>query len=136
MSIEATPQPPYPLHPSVVDRLDPEYVGFYNKYIINNQQVHYQSVEQSRIGGLPFGAGPLQEVGSIKDYTISRVESKGPDVSVRVFTPNGEPQGGRWPVVIYYHGGGWVLGNINTENVVCSNICARAEAVVVSVDYR
>ncbi|TVY27061.1 AB hydrolase superfamily protein [Lachnellula hyalina] len=126
-----TPQPPYPLHESVKDKLDPEYVEFYNKYIINNQQVHYQPVAASRTGGtLIPGGGPAQPVGKTEDFAIKRVETEGPDVMVRCFTPVGETPEGGWPVMIYYHGGGWVLGNINTENVVCSHLCKRANCVI------
>lgn len=124
MSVETTvtdsvlpgPQPPYPLHKSVASLLDPEYVEFYNKYIINQQQVHYQPVAASRTSGVLIpGAGPAQPVASTEDYAIKRQESEGPDVMVRVFTPEGEKPAEGWPVMIWYHGGGWVLGNINTE---------------------
>ncbi|EME85648.1 uncharacterized protein MYCFIDRAFT_82612 [Pseudocercospora fijiensis CIRAD86] len=135
--MSSTPQPPYPLHESVRDKLDPEYVEFYNKHIINNQQVQYQPVEASRSSGILIpGAGPQLPVGDIKDLTFQRVESVGPDVQVRVFTPEGPKPSKGWPVCLWFHGGGWVLGNINTENVVCSHICSRVEAVVVFVDYR
>lgn len=101
-----TPQPPYPLHESVKDKLDPEYVDFYNKYIINNQQVHYQPVAASRTGGtLIPGGGPEQPVGKTEDFAIKRIETEGPDVMVRCFTPVGESPEGGWPVMIYYHGG-------------------------------
>lgn len=131
------PQPPYPIHKSVQDSLDPEYVNFYNKYIINNQQVQYQPVEASRTSGtLIPGGGPLLPVGKTEDFAIKRKETTGPDVAVRCFTPGGKRPENGWPVMLYYHGGGWVLGNINTENTVCTNICNRANVVVVSVDYR
>ena len=129
-------QPPYPLHESVAPLLDPEYVNFYNKNTINMQQVHLQSVAASRLSGLPIGAGPMQPVKATHDYHIERLDSKGPPVMVRVFTPNGVMPENGWPVSIYYHGGGWVLGDVKTENVVCSNICARVPCVVVTVDYR
>ena len=137
------PEPPYPLHESVRDKLDPEYVAFYNKHVINLQQVHYQPIEASRSSGVLIpGAGPMIPVGKQEDITIKRQESEGPDILVRCFTPpvdsaKGEtfPQNG-WPVLMYYHGGGWVLGNIDTENVVCTNICARARCVVITTDYR
>lgn len=70
------------------------------------------------------------------DYTFPRVESKGPDIQVRSFTPEGEEPSAGWPVLVYFHGGGWVLGNIDTENVVATNLCSRANCVVVSVNYR
>lgn len=100
------PQPPYPIHESVRDKLDPEYVEFYNKYIINNQQVHYQPIEASRSSGtLIPGGGPLQPVGKTEDIAIRRTETKGPDVMVRCFTPNEHKPDEGWPVMIYYHGG-------------------------------
>lgn len=131
------PQPPYPLHPSVADKLDPQYVDFYNKHIINSQQVHYQPVAASRVGGkiIPGGSDNLP-VGETRDVSIPRRETSGPDVKVRCFVPEGQAPSAGWPVMIYYHGGGWVLGNIDTENTVCTNMCKRARSVVVTTDYR
>lgn len=100
------PQPPYPIHDSVKDKLHPEYVEFYNKYIINNQQVHYQPVEASRTSGtLIPGGGPSLPVGKTEDIAITRIETEGPDVMVRCFTPSGERPVNGWPVMVYYHGG-------------------------------
>jgi hypothetical protein len=137
---ETPPQPPYPLHESVRDKLHPEYVAFYNEYIINRQQVHLQPVAASRTSGILIpGGGPVLEVGKTEDLHIKRKETEtetGQDVPVRVFTPTGDKPEGGWPVFLYFHGGGWVLGNIDTENTVCSNVCVRARCVVVTVDYR
>ncbi|CRG83565.1 hypothetical protein PISL3812_00918 [Talaromyces islandicus] len=135
-------EPPYPLHPSVAARVHPEYAAFYNKYIINMQQVHLQPVSASRVGGVIIpGGGPILPVGKTEDFLIDRVATAtaaagaGP-VKLRVFTPEGSPPETGWSVFLYFHGGGWVLGNIDTENTVCSNVCQRAGVVVVSVDYR
>lgn len=137
MSISNAPQPPYPLDDSVKDLLDPEYVAFYNKHVINLQQVHLQPVEASRTGGVLIpGGGPLLEVGKTEDITIQRRETEGPEILLRSFTPAGEKPASGWPVMLYFHGGGWVLGNINTENPVCTNLCVRGNCVVVTVDYR
>lgn len=133
----STAEPPYPIHPDILPLVDPQYVEFYNKYIINQQQVHYQPVAASRTSGVLIpGAGEPLKVASIKDYNFARKDSQGELVSVRVFTPSGEAPEGGWPGFLYMHGGGWVLGNINTENVHCTNWCARAKCVVVSVNYR
>lgn len=130
-------QPPYPLHESVKDLLDPEYVAFYNEHVINNQQVHLQPVEASRTSGVLIpGAGPMLPVGKIQDINVVRRATEGPPVPIRVFTPNGDAPPNGWPVMLYFHGGGWVLGNIDTENVVCSNLCVRGNCVVITVDYR
>ncbi|KAI9373758.1 Alpha/Beta hydrolase protein [Aspergillus egyptiacus] len=129
--------PPYPLHPSVRDLLDPEYVEFYNSHVIDKQQVHLQPVEASRASGILIpGGGPLLEVGKTTDITIKRRVTNGPEILLRAFTPASEAPSDGFPVMLYFHGGGWVLGNIDTENVVCSNLCVRGNCVVVTVDYR
>jgi hypothetical protein len=129
--------PPYPLHASVKDKLDPVYVAFYNKNIIDKQQVHLQPVAASRTSGVLIpGEGPQLKVGTKEDIVVERRETKGPSVKCRVFIPEGEPPVEGWPLMVYYHGGGWVLGNIDTENTVCSHMCSRGMSVVVSVDYR
>lgn len=137
MAVPGVSVPPYPLHESVQDLLDPEYVAFYNQHVINNQQVHLQPVEASRTSGVLIpGAGPMLPVAKTQDLSIERRETPGPPVPIRCFTPAGNPPPGGWPAMLYFHGGGWVLGNIDTENVVCSNLCVRGKCVVVTVDYR
>ncbi|KAL3421742.1 triacylglycerol lipase [Phlyctema vagabunda] len=137
---QAQPLPPYPLHPSIEARLDPTYKEFYNTHIQNVQQVHHQPISVSRGSGILIpGGGSKLPVGSTVDYSVPRVETLGPEIKVRVFTPDekeeARPADG-WPVMVYFHGGGWVLGNIETENTVCSHLCSRGRCVVVSVDYR
>jgi acetyl esterase/lipase len=129
-------EPPYPLHPSVVDRIDPEYAGFYNKHIYQQQQVHLRPIEASRTGILIPGSGPALPVAKQVDYSIPRAETAGPDILVRAFTPDGDMPAEGWPVCFWFHGGGWVLGNIETENVIATNLCARGNSVVIAVDYR
>jgi len=65
MTAQATstiPQPPYPLHPSVKDRIHPEYAAFYNAHIMDKQQVQYVPIEIHRAasGVLILGGGPVQ----------------------------------------------------------------------------
>ncbi|KAI8165401.1 AB hydrolase superfamily protein [Colletotrichum sp. SAR 10_70] len=121
------PEPPYPLHPSVLDRINPEYKDFYNKFVFDKQVVHHQPISASRASGtLIPGAGPKLEVASAQDFHIPRKETTGPDILVRAFTPLGEKPEKGWPLCIWFHGGGWVLGNIDTENVIATNLTNRA----------
>ena len=55
------------------------------------------------------------------------------EIPVRVFRPktNGLPK-----VIIFYHGGGWVTGNIDTYTKICANMAEQTRHTVVSVDYR
>jgi cation diffusion facilitator CzcD-associated flavoprotein CzcO/acetyl esterase/lipase len=63
-------------------------------------------------GTLPGAAGPLA-------YRLYRPASPGPH-----------------PVVVYFHGGGWVLGSHESDDPLCRDLCVRAESLIVSVDYR
>jgi acetyl esterase len=55
------------------------------------------------------------------------------DIPVRVYTPQGEPPFG---VVVFFHGGGWCLGDCVTHDGLCRDLAAAGGALVVSVDYR
>lgn len=134
--VESTPQPPYPLNEKILPLIDPEYVDFYNKYLVNQQQVHYQPISKSRIGPVIPGGGEPVELASTIDYNVERQETKGPIIQVRVFTPQGEAPASGWPVLLYIHGGGWVLGGIGSENSHCTKYADYGRCVVVSVDYR
>lgn len=129
--------PPYTLHPSVKDSLHKEYVDFYNKYLINNPPVHHLPLSVGRGGGqyIVCHSKPLS-VGNTQDVSIHRRKTFGPDIRIRCFTPPGTPPRPGWPLVIYHHGGGWVFGDINSENTICTNMCIRANAVVITTDYR
>ena len=76
----------------------------------------------------PRAAGP--DVGNVEDRTVP-----GPagEIPVRVFTPEGA---GPFPILMWYHGGGWVIGNVRTHDAICRHLCVQAGCVVVSVDYR
>jgi acetyl esterase len=65
------------------------------------------------------------------DYTIP---GPGGALPLRIFTPAGAS--GPLPVVVYYHGGGWVIANKDVYDAGARSISKLANAVVVSVDYR
>ncbi len=52
---------------------------------------------------------------------------------LRVYTPAGA---GPFPVLVYYHGGGWVTNSIETHDSLCRHITRLSECVVISVEYR
>jgi len=70
------------------------------------------------------------EVGDTENFAI---EGPAGAIPVRAYVPEGE---GPFPVLVYYHGGGWVIGDLDTHENVCTALCARSETVVLSVDYR
>ncbi len=75
-------------------------------------------------------AGEPEAVGRIEDR---RIPVHSGEIGVRIYTPTGE---GPFPGVVYMHGGGWAVCDLETHDTVCRAICRRAGAVVVAVDYR
>jgi acetyl esterase len=62
-----------------------------------------------------------------------RIPGPAGELAVRVYTPEGEAP---FPIVVYFHGGGWVVGTLDTYDPLCRALAAAIPAVVVSVDYR
>jgi len=77
---------------------------------------------------MPF---PGEPVARIENRSIA---GPGGAVPVRIYTP--QDATARAPAVVYFHGGGWVIGSPDTHDNLCRAIANRARAVVVSVDYR
>ncbi|HYL58187.1 MAG TPA: alpha/beta hydrolase [Candidatus Acidoferrales bacterium] len=80
----------------------------------------------------------LLEANPVPAEEIYRVEDRhipGParDIAVRIYTSQGRPPMG---VLVYFHGGGWVLGDLDSHDRVCRAMANGAGCVVVSVDYR
>jgi len=92
-----------------------------------------QSVEQARAFHDRDAAalnGPASPVAAVGDRLVP-----GPagELPVRVYTPEGEPP---FPIVVWFHGGGWVVGSLDTYDPLCRALAAAVPAVVVSVGYR
>ena len=77
-------------------------------------------------------AGTPLEVGSVLDRTI---DAGGLSIPVRIYTPSGEHRGAL-PVVMYFHGGGFVAGSLDTHSPIARYLCQNADAIVVAVGYR
>jgi len=69
-------------------------------------------------------------VGAVKDLSIP-VDSH--QVSARLYTPTVLTRSG---LTIFFHGGGFVMGNLETHDHVCRDLCSQTESLVLSVDYR
>lgn len=65
----------------------------------------------------------------IWDHEINAGDHK---IPVRIFSPKVT---GRYPVLLFFHGGGWVTGNIDSYDRVCTNLARHTKCTVVSVDY-
>jgi acetyl esterase len=69
-------------------------------------------------------------VGSVENRTIP---GPGGDIPIRIFKPDAE---GALGILVNFHGGGWVFGDLDTSDAVCRGLCKAANCIVVSVDYR
>jgi acetyl esterase len=70
--------------------------------------------------------------------SVKRVEERsipGPDgeIALRLYYPAGEAP---FPVLVYFHGGGWVIGDLDTHHAFCHALAKSSSCLVVAVDYR
>ena len=72
----------------------------------------------------------LQYVSSTKDTVILSAEG---GIPVRLYYPSPTDN---LPIIVYYHGGGFVFGTLNEYNLLCAKLAQKTSALVVSVDYR
>lgn len=73
---------------------------------------------------------PMPASVNVADRTIP---GPGGEIPVKVFTPEGS---GPFPLLVYIHGGGWVIGSPDTHARLCAELAEGAGVVVVSVHYR
>jgi acetyl esterase len=76
---------------------------------------------------------PPEDVAEVRDTTIPG--QSGP-IGVRFYRPAGTNASDMLPALVWYHGGGWLLGNLDSHDVVCRRFANAARCRVVSVDYR
>lgn len=76
---------------------------------------------------------PPHQSDSLKVEDLMIPVSKDAEIKCRVYIPKGQ---GPFPLFIYYHGGGWVLGDIQSTDASCRMLANRTGFIVVSVNYR
>lgn len=70
---------------------------------------------------------------AVEDVRETHIAGPGGPLRLRLYAPPGE---GPFPLVVFFHGSGFVLCSLDTHDGICRNLCAGAGCVVVSVDYR
>ncbi len=91
---------------------------------------HSMSVQSARqLEDELFSSGTGPELASVRDLRID-----GPDgeLPLRAYRPTANDT----PTLVFYHGGGWVLGTLDSADDICRELAARSRSLVVSVDYR
>ncbi|KAK4077165.1 uncharacterized protein Triagg1_4132 [Trichoderma aggressivum f. europaeum] len=122
-----------PLHPSMAGKLDPAFEKLYNDNVATKP---LKPIDLGALRGnysllYSYGTAAAPEVGRIYDDVIPLAD--GTQLAVRVYEPETP---GPWPVHLDFHGGGWGLGDLDTESHICKHYCKKAGVAVVDVAYR
>jgi acetyl esterase len=114
-----------PLHPQVLPMIE----------LLNQSMAGLPAtdvMEISTMREVSLAPPPLNPtpVGRVEDR---RIPGPAGEIPVRIYTPEGS---GPFPLIAFFHGGGFVLCSLETHDELCRAMCRDADAVVVSVDYR
>ncbi|MGE0151353.1 MAG: alpha/beta hydrolase [Reyranellaceae bacterium] len=97
--------------------------------------LHELPLERARhdfaLSTLALGGWP-QPIGELVDRTVP---GPGGSIPIRIYRPK-DAAGGRRGILVYFHGGGWVVGDIASYDKVCRYLAAKSGCILVSVDYR
>lgn len=113
-------------------KLDPQAKAYLEMFY---QGPAIQSMEPKTVREMFAMAPPVE----VEMASLARVEdriipvSQNDEIKVRIYTPEGQ---GPFPIFVYYHGGGWVIGDIEISDASCRMLANRTNRIVVSVDYR
>src|SRR5438874_1747127 len=112
--------------------LDPQVKAFLEQSAaLNLPAYHTLTPIQARAQMVAARAAPSGEpVAKVEDRTIP---GPGGDIPIRVYTPEGT---GPFGVLVFFHGGGWVIGSVEGSDPTCRSLTNKAGCVVVSVEYR
>lgn len=109
--------------------LNPKIQAFLKE--VNAQPIPLETVspEQFRNQARMQDDGPKQEVAKVED---SQIELNNRALPIRIYRSENKVQ----PALVFYHGGGWVVGSIESHDATCREIANLANCTVISVDYR
>ncbi|CAN6626584.1 hypothetical protein TRVA0_011S00166 [Trichomonascus vanleenenianus] len=129
-------EPINPIHPDFTDKYDKQFVAFYEAVMQNRPPLHALSVEEAReaVAASEAVLRPGPEIASTEDLTLDG--EGGEKIPVRVYTPTGTAPEGGWPLLVYFHGGGMVVGGLFSEGSHCAHWAETGRCVVMSVHYR
>ncbi|KAL4863490.1 hypothetical protein BDV12DRAFT_26606 [Aspergillus spectabilis] len=122
-----------PIHPSVLPFLDPVFIDLYNTHVANtpNKPIDLNILRSKYSVLYSYGTGQAPEPARVFD---AQVPGHNDDlIPVRVYEP---ATPGPWPVHIDFHGGGWGLGDLDTESHICKHLAVKANVAVIDVGYR
>src|ERR1700712_5427637 len=119
-------------------KLDPDAAAVY-KAFQDAGRPPYESVSPAEArelylkGRLVTNPDP-PELKSVEALTIPSPDG---DIPARVYTPKAPRlSDGLSPCLVFFHGGGWVIGDLDSHDVVCRTLAHEGELIVIAVDYR
>ena len=89
------------------------------------------TMRASRHDSIGLVTGPPVKMAQVHDQQIPGPNAPLP---IRIYTP--VDSSSPLPIIVYYHGGGWVLGDLDSHDNLCRSLAAKTGALVVAVDYR
>jgi acetyl esterase len=97
-----------------------------------NKPINESSVDEARQGAAALAAmqGAPEPVARVEDRTLPGMDG---GIPARIYVPAGKSP---LPVLVYFHGGGWVIGDIESSDGFCRALANATACIVVSVDYR
>jgi len=113
--------------------LDPQARALLDQMLaMGGPPLHELSVAEARqmMVNLTALQGAPEAVSNVVNRTLP---GPGGEIPVRIYTPQAK---GPLPALVYFHGGGWVIGNLDSHDGVCRALANKGGCVVVSVDYR
>lgn len=85
---------------------------------------------RSMVNMMLASRGEPEPVSHVEDRTIP---GSGSDIPIRIYTPEGHAP---FPILVFFHTGGWMIGNLDSQDPSCRRLANLARCIVVSVDYR
>ena len=73
---------------------------------------------------------------AVAEARLMVIPGPGGAIAMRAYRPEGAPPSEALPALMFFHGGGWVIGDLDTHDVVCRQLANGARCAVFSVDYR
>jgi acetyl esterase len=115
-----------PLHPQIRSLLD-------GLAAMGGTPLDQLPVAVARRGFRPINAIMAPSTAKIASVIDRRIEGPAGEIPLRLYTPPGR---GPFPVLLYFHGGGFVIGDLDDYDGTCRELCDGAGCIVVSVGYR
>lgn len=95
-------------------------------------QVTPQEAREMMLASIP-GLGPPEDVAKVEDR---RIAGPGGEIPLRLYWPSGQRQPRAHGATVFFHGGGWVVGDLATHDNLCRALANAAGCLVAAVDYR